>query len=70
IKFCRAATHFYLIINKYLKLFFNVGRVISSNFGRILKKFSNKYFYWQCSDNNSSQLIQCLAPNRRVNISW
>ncbi|HAV4289804.1 TPA: RNA-binding protein, partial [Acinetobacter baumannii] len=23
-----------------------------------------------CSDNNSSQLIQCLAPNRRVNISW
>ncbi|HCV3107059.1 TPA: RNA-binding protein, partial [Acinetobacter baumannii] len=25
---------------------------------------------WQCSDNNSSQLIQCLAPNRRVNISW
>ncbi|EPH0181970.1 RNA-binding protein, partial [Acinetobacter baumannii] len=24
----------------------------------------------QCSDNNSSQLIQCLAPNRRVNISW
>ncbi|EPG9460804.1 TPA: outer membrane assembly protein BamE, partial [Acinetobacter baumannii] len=28
------------------------------------------YFYWQCSDNNSSQLIQCLAPNRRVNISW
>ncbi|MBD0247152.1 RNA-binding protein, partial [Acinetobacter baumannii] len=22
------------------------------------------------SDNNSSQLIQCLAPNRRVNISW
>lgn len=56
--------------NKYLKLFFNVGRVISSNFGRILKKFSNKYFYWQCSGNNSSQLIQCLAPNRRVNISW
>ncbi|HCD3132044.1 TPA: outer membrane assembly protein BamE, partial [Acinetobacter baumannii] len=27
-------------------------------------------FYWQCSGNNSSQLIQCLAPNRRVNISW
>ncbi|EMI5633363.1 outer membrane assembly protein BamE, partial [Acinetobacter baumannii] len=26
--------------------------------------------YKQCSDNNSSQLIQCLAPNRRVNISW
>ncbi|MBU0384310.1 RNA-binding protein, partial [Acinetobacter baumannii] len=24
----------------------------------------------QCSGNNSSQLIQCLAPNRRVNISW
>ncbi|EMI7999825.1 trimeric autotransporter adhesin/peptidogylcan-associated protein TpgA, partial [Acinetobacter baumannii] len=26
--------------------------------------------YKQCSSNNSSQLIQCLAPNRRVNISW
>ncbi|MFW6497629.1 trimeric autotransporter adhesin/peptidogylcan-associated protein TpgA [Acinetobacter baumannii] len=26
--------------------------------------------YKQCSGNNSSQLIQCLAPNRRVNISW
>jgi outer membrane protein OmpA-like peptidoglycan-associated protein len=26
--------------------------------------------YKQCSGNNSSQLIQCLAPNRRVNINW
>ncbi|MCG8286595.1 OmpA family protein [Acinetobacter seifertii] len=26
--------------------------------------------YKQCSSNNSSQLIQCLAPNRRVNIIW
>ncbi|MBJ9722525.1 OmpA family protein [Acinetobacter calcoaceticus] len=26
--------------------------------------------YKQCSGNNSSQLIQCLAPNRRVNITW
>ncbi|NUF16812.1 trimeric autotransporter adhesin/peptidogylcan-associated protein TpgA [Acinetobacter lactucae] len=26
--------------------------------------------YQQCSGNNNSQLIQCLAPNRRVNISW
>jgi len=26
--------------------------------------------YKQCRDNNSSQLIQCLGPNRRVNISW
>ncbi|MFX9321704.1 RNA-binding protein, partial [Acinetobacter baumannii] len=24
----------------------------------------------QCSGKNSSQLIECLAPNRRVNISW
>lgn len=26
--------------------------------------------YKQCSGNNSSQLIKCLGPNRRVNISW
>ncbi|WP_049066932.1 OmpA family protein, partial [Acinetobacter seifertii] len=26
--------------------------------------------YKQCSGNNSSQLIQCLAPNRRVNVIW
>lgn len=26
--------------------------------------------YKQCSGKNSSQLIECLAPNRRVNISW
>jgi len=26
--------------------------------------------YKQCSGNNSSQIIQCLAPNRRVNITW
>ncbi|CAI3106741.1 Outer membrane protein A [Acinetobacter calcoaceticus] len=26
--------------------------------------------YKQCRGNNSSQLIQCLAPNRRVNINW
>ena len=26
--------------------------------------------YKQCSGKNSSQLIECLAPNRRVNIIW
>ncbi|AVF45039.1 hypothetical protein AL533_11910 [Acinetobacter nosocomialis] len=26
--------------------------------------------YKQCSGKNNSQLIECLAPNRRVNISW
>ncbi|WP_288420640.1 OmpA family protein [uncultured Acinetobacter sp.] len=26
--------------------------------------------YQQCSGGHNSQLIQCLAPNRRVNISW
>ncbi|MDA3517281.1 trimeric autotransporter adhesin/peptidogylcan-associated protein TpgA [Acinetobacter baumannii] len=26
--------------------------------------------YQQCSGKNSSQLIECLAPNRRVNIIW
>lgn len=26
--------------------------------------------YQQCSGNNNAKLIQCLAPNRRVNISW
>ncbi len=26
--------------------------------------------YQQCSSGHNSQLIQCLAPNRRVNISW
>ncbi len=47
-----------------------LGTAIGSYATTQIQANSQTDIYKQCSSNNSSQLIQCLAPNRRVNISW